>query len=341
MMFILKPTEPTRKGLTLRQQFTQLDPLGNLFLLPSIICMLLALQWGGATYAWSDGRIIALWVLFAVLFIAFVAVEYFKQDTAMIPASVIKNRSLISAVWFTFSLASGMMILVYYLPIWFQAIKGVSAVKSGIDTIPLVLSLVIGSIGAGQIVGRIGYYTPLAIASSVIMPIGAGLISTWKTDTGHAMWIGYQVLFGFGLGLGMQQGNMAAQTVLARKDVPIGVSLCFFAQMLGGAIFVSVGQNVFQSALVDGLTSTVRDLRPAMIVNTGATDLRNILPPEDLPIVLNVYNHALRQVFLVAVGMGCVGAIGAWTLEWKSVKGTKGLSASSHDKPTEEKKLEK
>lgn len=332
--FILKPMPAAKPGQSLKQQFKQLDPLGSLFLLPSIICLLLALQWGGSTYAWSDGKIIALLVVFAVLFIAWILVQVFMQTNATVPARIIKNRSIIAAMLFVWCTGSCMMIFVYYIPIWFQAIKGVSAVRSGIDTIPMVLSVVVGTISGGQITGRLGYYTPLAYVSVVLAPIGAGLISTFSVTTGHSMWIGYQVLFGLGIGIGMQQGMMAAQTVLPRSDVPSGVSLILLAQLLGGAIFLSVGQQIFTSNLVSRLSSLVPGLDPAMIVNTGATELRTRVSAEQLSAVLEAYNYALRQVFLVGTGLGAAAAIGAFALEWKSVKkAPKGES----NKPEEEK----
>ena len=61
------------------------------------------------------------------------------------------------------------MLMVYYIPIWFQAIKGVTPVESGIRTIPLVLSLVTGAITGGQTTGKFGYYAPLMLASSVLV----------------------------------------------------------------------------------------------------------------------------------------------------------------------------
>ncbi|KAK4561326.1 hypothetical protein LTR86_004643 [Recurvomyces mirabilis] len=325
IIFILKPPQPQFKGLTLRQRLAKLDLLGELFLFPCIICLLLALQWGGSTYAWNNGRIIALFTLFAVLLIAFVLVQIFMQKTATISASVINNRSIIAGMWLTFCIASTMLIFTYFLPTWFQAIKGVSAVQSGIDTIPLVLSLVVGNISAGQVTGRLGYYTSQAYASVTIMPIGAGLLTMLKTTTGHSEWIGFQILFGLGIGLGMQQGTMAAQTVCKdRRDVPMAVSLMMFMQQLGGAIFVSVGQNVFDSGLVSELVGAISGISVGTIVNTGATDLRGIVPPEDLPLLLTKYNLALRQVWVVGTAMACLAALGAFALEWKSVKGKRG-----------------
>jgi hypothetical protein len=72
---ILKIGGPQEAGTTVREQINQLDPIGTLFFLPGILCLLLALQWGGSTYAWGNGRIIALLVLAGLLMIAFVAVQ--------------------------------------------------------------------------------------------------------------------------------------------------------------------------------------------------------------------------------------------------------------------------
>ncbi|TKA74358.1 hypothetical protein B0A55_05520 [Friedmanniomyces simplex] len=333
--FILKPTPPQQGGLSVRQQTAKLDLLGELCLLPCIVCLLLALQWGGSTYSWHDPIIIALFVLFAVLAVGFVLVQIFMPKTATIPASIVKSRSMIAGMWLTFCISSAMLAFTYFLPTWFQAIKGTSAVRSGIDTIPMVLALVVGNIAAGQITGRIGYYTSQAYASAVILPIGAGLITTFKTTTGHSAWIGYQVLLGLGIGLGMQQGNMAAQTVLARRDVPIGVSLMMFWQNLGGAIFVSVGQNVFESRLVSELVHQNIGLSPEQIVNTGATDLRGAMPAEKLADLLTIYNLAVRQVFVVGTILACLAALGAVGLEWRSVKGKQGPGGGKPAAPEE------
>ncbi|KAK5112775.1 hypothetical protein LTR62_003873 [Meristemomyces frigidus] len=330
--FILKPTPPQFTGLTWRQQLGKLDLLGQLFLFPCIICLLLALQWGGSTYAWNDGRTIALFTIFAALLVAFVVVQVFTQKTATIPAALVKSRSMLAGMWLTFCISATMLIFSYFLPTWFQAIKGTSAVHSGIDTIPLVLALVVGNIGAGQVTGRIGYYTSQAYASAIIMPIGAGLLTTLHVSTSHASWIGYQILLGFGIGLGMQQGNMAAQTTMARQHVSMAVSLMMFMQQLGGAIFISVGQNVFDSGLVRELVGAIPGLSAEIIVKTGATDLRNIVPTEDLPLLLTKYNLALRQVWVVGTAMASLAAVGAFALEWKSVKKNKGKKGGPDSK---------
>lgn len=211
------------------------------------------------------------------------------------------------------------MIVIYYLPIYFQAIKNTTAVQSGIRTIPLVLSLVAGSMMAGVFTSRVGYYTAPLLLSAIFAPIGAGLLTTLTVSTGHAKWIGYQVICGYGLGLGMQQPNMAAQTVLSQSDVSIGVAIMFFAQQLSGAIFIAVGQNLFTQKLEKNLAGTP-GLNVQAILNTGATQLRDVVAPQFLQGVLVAYNNALRQAFVVACAMASILILGAIGMEWKSVK---------------------
>lgn len=96
----------------------RLDPVGMLFLVPSIVSLLLALQLGGSVYPWSNPRIIVLFVLFGVLILAFAAVQIFMPETATVPARVITHRSIFCASIYTFFVAGSMMIMIYYIPIW-------------------------------------------------------------------------------------------------------------------------------------------------------------------------------------------------------------------------------
>ncbi|KAF7354675.1 Major facilitator superfamily transporter [Mycena sanguinolenta] len=311
----------TKQAMSLTERINQFDPFGTAIFVPGVICLLLALQWGGSKYAWSDGRIIALFVLFAILISGFIGIQFWKQDMATVPPRILKNRSIAAGMLYSVCAGSSFFILVYFLPIWFQAIKGVSAVKSGIDNLPMVLSLVTSSLIAGAAITAIGYYTPFMILSSLMMGVGAGLICTFNVNTGHAHWIGFQILYGLGTGFGMQQPVMAAQTVLSPKDIPTGTSLIMFGQTLGGSLFVSVAQNVFTNKLKDGLASQVPSLNPVIVLSAGATSLRNAVDAQYLPAVISAYNAALISAFYVSVAMACLSLGGALAMEWKSVKG--------------------
>lgn len=301
----------------------QFDIFGTLVFLPMIVCLLLALQWGGSKYPWSNGRVIALLVVFAVLLIVFIGIQVWKKENATVPPRILKQRTVGAGAWFAAMIGAAFFILVYFLPFWFQAIKGASAVKSGIMNLPLILSLVLMSILIGGLITKIGYYTPFVIGCSILTSIGAGLISTFTTTTNHSHWIGYQIIFGFGMGMGMQQTLVAVQTVLPKADVPIGTAIAMFSQTLGGALFISVAQNVFTNSLLKNTRAAVPGLDPALVLATGATDLQKNIPDQFFGAVQVAYNSALVNTFYVAVACSVLSIIGAVFFEWKSVKGKK------------------
>jgi hypothetical protein len=133
---------------------------------------------------------------------------------------VIKNRNMLAGSSFVFNLTGSMMLMVYYIhPDLLPSGQAFPRRRLGSGISLWFCRSWLGSIVSGIATGKIGYYTQFANVSAVVMPVSAGLISTWKVDTGHAEWIGFQVLYGFSLGLGMQQAQLAAQTVLKRVDV--------------------------------------------------------------------------------------------------------------------------
>ncbi|KAJ5369760.1 Sucrose symporter plant [Penicillium cataractarum] len=318
----LPPKEKTQK--TPMDIFLELDPIGTIIFVPAIVCLLLALQWGGVTYEWSSGRIIALFVVFGVALIAFVALQIFLGYRATVPPDIARQRTIAFASLFGICIGGSFFIMIYYVPIWFQAIRGVTAVRSGIDSLPMILSNVAGIIISGALTTKFGYNAPFFIASSIIMSIGAGLITTFTVDVSQAKWVGYLFIYGLGVGLGFQQGGVAAQAVLPLPKVSIGTAIVMFLQMLGGSLFVSVAQNIFTKELIGNLEALkIPDFFPSDVVDGGATSIRALVSESVLPEVLVAYNNALLKVFQLALILGCLSVIGALGVEWKNMKKTK------------------
>ena len=121
----------------------------------------------------------------------------------------------------------------------------------------------------------------------------------------------------------MQQILVAVQTVLPADDIPIGTATMMFSQTLGGALFISVGQNVFTNQLIKNLHNVVPELDSGFVLTVGATELKNRIEARFLPGVLSAYNLTLTQTFYVSVAAGAVSIVGAAFVEWKSMKGKK------------------
>ncbi|KAG5928947.1 hypothetical protein E4U60_007564 [Claviceps pazoutovae] len=314
------PNRSPAADLPLKQKILSLDIPGTFLLVPAIVCLLLALQWGGQVYDWNNKYIIVLLTLMAVLFVAFIAVQICLPKTATVPPRLLMHRSVVAGFLTTIAIGSAQYIFVYYIPIWFQTVRGVNAVDSGIQLLPLMISFVVASIVGGLVNQRIGYYTALGIFGSSVMAVGAGLMTTWHLDISQGKVIGYQILFGFGMGLAFQTPNLAVQTVLPRPEVPMGIALMFFGQLLSAAIFVAVGQNILANQLLSRLAGIdgFEHLK-SLILSGGVTAVIDAVPAESKHRVLVAYSDALQQVFIVGLAMSCVGVVGTSCMEWKNI----------------------
>jgi MFS family permease len=141
--------------LSWRQKLAQLDLLGNLFFVPSLTCLFIALGWAGLRYPWSDGRVITLLIFFGMLLTAFIYQQHRKQDAATIPPRIIKQRSIIAGFIFSCCCNSALNVLQYYMPTYFQTIRDYSPAKSGWMMLPLIIGMTIGGLicGAGTSIG--------------------------------------------------------------------------------------------------------------------------------------------------------------------------------------------
>ncbi|RDH30778.1 major facilitator superfamily domain-containing protein [Aspergillus welwitschiae] len=260
----LPKTAPT--GRSLLQRILDLDLIGITLLLPTLIYMLLALQWG---------------------------------EKATLPPRIMEMRTSISLSCFSFGCGGAYYLLMYYLPIYFQGVRNVFAVHSGIDILPILVAQSISSVA-----------------------IGAGDSATTGISTGK--WIGYQILTGVGVGAGFQIPMTAIQTILEQADIPIGSAAVVFFQSLGGAIVISVAKSMFENSIVKQISETAPDVSPRLILDAGATAFRTALEDaghiDELEVVLDAYMTGLRDVFWVALALALFAFVSSLPLELRSVE---------------------
>jgi len=129
------------------------DLLGNVFLLPAVVCLLLALQWGGTEYDWGSWRIVTTLTLFGVATVIWGGIQYAAGDNATVPLRIVQQRSMASALWFTFCNMGAFFVIIQYVPVWFQTAKGVSAYQSGIDLLAATVPFSVMVVASGFLVG--------------------------------------------------------------------------------------------------------------------------------------------------------------------------------------------
>jgi MFS family permease len=311
-------------GMSVLDRIRQLDLAGAAIFIPAIICLILALQWGGVEYEWSNSRIIGLFVGFGLMIAIFIGIQFWAKDKGTLPPRLFKNRNVLPAMLFTFFFGAAFFPLLYYLALYFQAIKNVSAVQAGIKILPLLLSCVFTSILAGGLVTAIGYYNAVVIPCMVLFAVGCGLITLFDVDTPLSQWFGFQVVAGLGLGAGFQTGVLVVQTVLPQEWVPVGTACVQFFQAFGGAIFVAVCQTLFQNGIIDELKKSDTGIDPSFIIQIGASEIKDTLEEigrsDAIPAVLDAYMTGLRNTFYVTLACSVCAFLVSCTLQWKSVK---------------------
>ncbi|KIK69224.1 hypothetical protein GYMLUDRAFT_237049 [Collybiopsis luxurians FD-317 M1] len=313
-------TSPKRKsGLTLKKKIGNLDFLGASLFIGGTICLLLALQWGGAVYPWRNSKIWGLFLGVALILPIFVLVQIKRGDRATIPPSVASKRNVLVSVLYLLFYNMAYYVHEYYLPMYFQAVKNTSAVTSGLRLIPYLISNTAVALLAGIYVNRTGnYYFPLW-AGAVLYIIGSGLLSTLDFNSSTAKWLGYEILAGIGRGSG-QLPYVTVQVGLNPEQVPIATSLIMLCASLGGAVALGISQSIFNAALAKEVVRYAPSIDPNIVLNAGATAFRSIVPADALDGVVEAYAKAIRTVLIVPIAYAGVSLLISFAIERSNLK---------------------
>ncbi|KAJ6033442.1 hypothetical protein N7499_009713 [Penicillium canescens] len=306
--------------MTLKQKILQLDLISNLLLIPALTGLFLAFSWAGTKHSWNSGLVIGPLVAFGVLITAFIYNQKRRGDAAALPLRIMKRRSIIAGFIFIMCGNSTGNVLEYYLPTYYQVVRGYTPAKSGYMMLPIIIAGTIGALVHGFGTSVLGYYAPFMVFASIIMPIAAGLITTFKINTSFAQLIIYTGFSGLAYGIGFSGPQNAVQTVLPAEDVPLGTSIMLFAQSFGPTVAVAVAQVLFVNQLSVNLNGLVPGLGGTNIENIGLTQIVASVPPAKSRDVLVAIDESLTQTWYLVVGLACATMVGSLLIEWRSVK---------------------
>ena len=306
LVFFHAPKQARPQQATLKEKLLQLDLGGAFIFMAAAVCLLLALQWGGTTKPWGDSTVIGTLVGAFLILIVFITNEWWMGERALMVPRLFKQKTLsVMAVYTLFNCAA-FFILIYYLPIYFQSIDGVSAADSGIRNLPFIIGIALFTVFAGFFTTFTGHYVGIMVLGSVLTTVGAGVIYTLDINSSSSEWIGYQVIAGIGTGLSIQVPIIVVQSTAAPSDVSSVTAIVLFFQTLTGAIFISVAQVLFANRLLKEVAVNVPGVSPGQVVATGATELRKVFTPEQIPAILRSYMAGLKDAYILAIALGCV-----------------------------------
>ena len=115
----------------------------------------------------------------------------------------------------------------FYLPIYFQSIKGQSAIISGVNSIPFLAFFAVGAVASGTVIGKTRLLQPYELISTLLMTAGMALLYTLDIDSSTGRYVGAEILLGFGVGFGNQIPMTAVQGLSKPEDVPSSTGIMF------------------------------------------------------------------------------------------------------------------
>jgi MFS family permease len=250
-------------------------------------------------------------VLGIVFLVGFVFVERSAAEPIM-PLALFRNRvfTVTSAIGFIVGLA--LFGAVTYLPLYLQIVKGRSPTESGLALTPLMLGVLVTSIGSGQLISRFGRYKPFPIAGTALMTLSMYLLAGLGVSTPVWQTALFLVVLGLGLGMTMQVLVLAAQNAVPYELLGVATSGSTLFRQIGGSIGVSLFGAIFANRLALHLASSL----PAHARVPGAAnpDAIKRLPPAVHSAYIDSFAVSLRPVFAVAAGISAVAFALTWLL---------------------------
>ncbi|KAK8110565.1 efflux pump protein [Apiospora kogelbergensis] len=311
----------------LRRVVPELDLVGFVLFVPAAVMFLLALQLGGQAYAWGSAQIVGLFCGAAATAAVFVGWEWrVMGDRAMLPGHLLRQRVVLMSVVQGMFVMASTTVASFYLPIYFQGVKGVGPTLSGVYMLPSILTQLLLVVVSGALISKIGYYLPFAVFGGVFNSIGSGLLSTLAPGTETAKWVGYQIITGAGRGAAMQICIIAIQHALQPAQIPVGMSAMIFAQNFSAAILTVVSATIFTHNLGAEIAVRAPSISPEAVSAAGASGaaVHALVPPDSLPEVLEgvlqSYADSFDRVFYLVTACAVMTFVAAWGVGWKDTR---------------------
>jgi EmrB/QacA subfamily drug resistance transporter len=289
----------------------KVDYLGSALMAASVVCLLLAVTWGGQRYEWDSATIVGLGVAFVVLAGAFLFWET-KAAEPVLPLKLFRNPVIaVSAIVLFIGFLSFFSVLVY-LPLFMQVVQGADATDSGLLLVPMMLGVIVSTFISGRLIHKTGRYKIYPVLGLAVVPVAMFLFSTMDTTTSMVTTSIYMVIFGLGFGVVSPVLMIAVQNAVERRHLGTASAGVQFFQALGS----SIGVAVFGALLNHQLdTNLARELPPGAGIQGDAKHLLSspeqirALPSDVHSAVVRSVEQGLHVVFLAAIVVAAVGFV--------------------------------
>ncbi|RAL58192.1 hypothetical protein DID88_002327 [Monilinia fructigena] len=244
------------------------DWFGSVIFVSSTISFLIPITWGGVMYAWDSWRVLFPLLTGVAGLIAFAFYEKRLSERAFdFEGELLTGDNLepiirfsIFSTWSTIfiyfqTMVHGMVLwsLLYYLPLYYEAVQGYTPIISGVAVLPETSFVAPMSVIIGVLVAKTGRYRWALWSGWVLATFGAGLLYLLEPKTSIVQWVFLNVPISIGTGMlfpAMALGNQAASRP---QDAGHAAAFYAFDRVFGQAIGVAIGGVVFQNQIREKL----------------------------------------------------------------------------------------
>jgi EmrB/QacA subfamily drug resistance transporter len=292
-----------------------IDYLGTALVALAATCLVLFTSLGGTSYSWTSPFMIGLAVAGVVFTVLFLLAER-RAVEPVIPLALFRNRVFAASSAIGFVVGFAMFGALTFIPLFFQDVKGISPVLSGVRLFPLMGGLLVASVGSGLLVSRWGRYKVFPVVGTGLMTIGLYLMSLIGVTTGAWTMAAYMVVFGLGLGLVLQVLTVAVQNAVPYEQLGTGTSGVTFFRMIGGSFGTAVFGAIFANVVVRNILNALHLAKAPSGFSLNADNPSAIhnLPPALQSGVIHGIAHTVSTMFLIGVPIAFVAFLLSWTL---------------------------
>jgi len=307
----------------------RIDYIGATLLAGAATCVVLLTSWGGTQYRWASPVIIGLGVLAVLLAVAWWQSAR-RAPEPVLPLRLFRNPVFSVCSGIGFAAGYAMFGALAFLPLFLQVVRGVSATISGVYLLPVVLGLLVTSVGSGQLIARMGRYKVFPIVGTALLVIALLLLSRLSEFTTTLVLDAYFFILGLSLGLILQVLVIAVQNSADYADLGAATSGVTFFRSIGGAFGVAICGSILSNRLVSELASGLAGVRlpPGFKLSSvqANPDLLHKLPATLRAPVLHAYAQSIDQIFLYAAPVAAAAFVLSWFLREVPLRKTAGAA---------------
>ncbi|KAH7376170.1 major facilitator superfamily domain-containing protein [Plectosphaerella cucumerina] len=314
-MVMLKLRNPN-KNTSFWSRLARVDWVGNAILIFAVVSLLMSLTYAGNKNPWSSWRTIVPLVLGCLGLVAFAAFEagpWLPADSRTMPPRLFRNRTAVGGYATSFFHAMMLFWTGYFLPVYFQAVKGALPLRSAVMILPLILTSAPAGFLAGFFTSKTGRCLIWQFVGWGVMAVGAGLLTLLDAESSTGHWVGFQMVFGFGLGVIFTTQLPAILASLDEADVATASAVWIFIRNLGSIWGTTIPAAVFNTRAEELAISLPEEVR-GLLVRGGAFEhatARFMNTFKEVPGVfsalLEMYTASLRLVWQISIAFCGVG----------------------------------